>query len=159
MTSIVLKASASFDTLRIVQGVIAAELQPLAEIAGELVSTARLSIVSATRKPYDQLSQGEKRQFRITHQLPFQSSKPGEPPHTRTGKLPASIVGAVDQSQPAAVAGPTGRAAFNRTLEYGGYTSLLGRVYPVAARPFMQPALERVSGRVLSMFEGMLNDR
>lgn len=159
MTTLLLEASASFDTARIVQTVIEAELGPLTEIANEIASTAALSIVGASRKPYDQLTKSERRAFRITRQLPFQASKPGEPPRTRTGKLPKSISGAVDPTQPAAVAGPTGSATVNQTLEFGGFTSLFGKRYPVAARPFMQPALKQVSGRVLSMFEGMLDQR
>lgn len=159
MTTILLEATATFDAMRITQTVVDAEEKPLGDIADELVSTARMSIVQATRKPYDQLTPAEKRRFKETGRLPWQSSVPGEPPHTRTGKLPASIVGAVDMSQPAAVAGPTGRAPVNRTLEFGGYTSLFGKVYPVEARPFMEPALNTVSGRVLSMFEGMLENR
>lgn len=159
MTTLLLEATASFNTLRIVQTVIEAELGPLAEIADEMASVARFSIVGATRKPYDQLSPAERRTFQKTQELPFQSSKPGEPPHTRTGKLPKSIVGAVDQQHLVAIAGPTGSAAIASTLEFGGFTTLFGRAYPVAARPFMQPALQTVLGRVLSMFEGMLDNR
>jgi len=159
--SFVIEAKATFNAMKILQTVIEAEMQPLADIAEDVADVARFSIVQAPRKSAGQLSRGERKEYRRTGNLPFQSSEPGTPPHTRNGALPKSIVGAVDRSnqlQPAAVAGPTGRATFNQTLEFGGFTSLVGRRYAVKPRPFMQPALEQESGRALAMFEGMLND-
>lgn len=159
MTTLLVEATATFDTLRIVQTVIDAEMGPLGQIADDIASTASQSIVGATRKNTSELTPAERRLFNKTRQLPFKASKPGEPPRTRTGRLPKSIIGAIDTSGPAAIAGPTGGSSVPSTLELGGFTSFLGLRYPVKPRPFMQPALEQVSGRVLSMFEGMLNHR
>lgn len=73
-------------------------------------------------------------------------SRPGQPPHTHTGRLPRSILYAVDRRGHRAVIGASAVLAGEMAArhEYGG--TYRRRHYP--PRPFMRPALLRLAGRL-----------
>ena len=70
----------------------------------------------------------------------------GQPPHTRTRRLPRAIKYAVEKQRQAVVIGPDVESigTVGRAHEFGG--KFRGERYP--KRPFMGPALEKVSYRL-----------
>ena len=106
-------------------------------------------------------------------------SEPGTPPHTQTGHLRTSITSAVDsnKAQPSVVVGAI--AKYGKVHEHGGsftikaHTRTIHKRWGVAlkkpcvqhvpahtahypARPFMQPALEKVKAEILEEFKGAM---
>lgn len=78
---------------------------------------------------------------------PYAASRPGDPPHSRTGLLKRFLIYDWDASTESVVIGP--RRLTRRTrdvpkvLEYGGVSQLRGgRLLKIAARPYMHPALK-----------------
>ena len=79
-------------------------------------------------------------------------SRPGQPPHSRRGRLPQSIAFAVEDDQLTAFIGPR-YSKVNRigeTMEFGG----MFRGRNSAARPFMRPAMERNLDFFVASFGG-----
>ncbi len=82
---------------------------------------------------------------------PWQASRPGEAPRSITGLLRENITSAIEPDRDVAVIGPellSGGANALEALEHGGNTKLTagkdkGKTIHVAARPFMEPALQR----------------
>ncbi|MFO1046038.1 MAG: hypothetical protein U0941_30030 [Planctomycetaceae bacterium] len=92
--------------------------------------------------------------------LPYAASRPGEPPRTPTGKLPKTILFALDQAEDAVVIGPVLTSGSSvrvpSTLEFGGRETIFGTSVTIEPRPFMQPALEAELHRIPSFFESTL---
>lgn len=91
--------------------------------------------------------------------LPYASSRPGEPPRTPTGKLPKSILFALDQND-AVVIGPVLNSGNSvrvpSTLEFGGRETIFGTSVTIEPRPFMEPALEAELNNIPRFFESTL---
>lgn len=81
------------------------------------------------------------------------SSKPGQPPHSHVGLLRRFILFGYDKQRDSVVVGPVGLKASTtpRVLERGGTTTVTRRRrgkrterrVRIAARPYMNPALEK----------------
>ncbi|MCC6910078.1 MAG: hypothetical protein IT430_19255 [Phycisphaerales bacterium] len=81
------------------------------------------------------------------------TSKPGQPPHSHVGLLRRFILFGYDKQSDSVVIGPVGFRASTapRVLERGGTTTVTRRRrgkrterrVRIAARPYMQPALEK----------------
>ena len=88
------------------------------------------------------------------HQIPDRRgpSRPGNPPHSHTGILRQRLFFAYDRAAESVVVGPQ---VFNPSdapglLEHGGLIPRTGK--PLAARPFMGPALERAEPKLASLW-------
>ncbi len=86
-------------------------------------------------------------------QLPFASSKPGEPPRNQTGLLKNHILFAYDTESESVVIGPAllnaGTGA-PQVLEDSGYND---RGVFIAARPYMRPAMAQAVRSYPSVFK------
>lgn len=99
-------------------------------------------------------------------------SKPGQPPHSKTGLLKRFIFFGYDKSQASVVVGPALLSGKNKgqapsVLEYGGYTKpsnvinyrrkrKLNRV-KIEARPYMNPALNKELPKLPDMWRNSVN--
>lgn len=133
--------------------------EPLEQMAEITRDTARSMILPAVQKSLSQLDQWERKRYSTLSaialrtgkpepELPFAHSRPGEPPVSPHGQYPRSILAAALDSQLRAVAGPAGWSNVPNKLEFGR-----GNVEP---RPLMGPALERASGKFVSLFRDIL---
>ena len=76
-------------------------------------------------------------------------SKPGTPPHKVTGRM-ANSIRTAQQDNGVVVVGTTGRGWYGAIHEHGSYKR---RRFP--PRPFMQPALVKISRKFPQHFKGM----
>lgn len=93
-------------------------------------------------------------------------SRPGEPPSSHNGDLRNNIWFALDSSRRSAVIGPVGFKNSNapEVLEHGGIATVVSRdphtrqfrahQVPMAARPFMEPALAKEASRLPELWRG-----
>ena len=77
---------------------------------------------------------------------PVASSEPGEPPMRQTGALRKGIFYSFDPRTRSVVVGPERESRKDpkspATLEFGGTSSIGGRLVRIEARPYMGPAME-----------------
>lgn len=130
---------------------------------------ARTSIKKGTVLRRGRTRAGERRQVATVR-----SSKPGNPPFSQTGLLRQHIYFAADLDRQSVVIGPARLNAKDTsapsTLEYGGTATVrrmrirrpgrtelrwtAPRQVRIAPRPYMNPALARVAGRLPEQFRG-----
>lgn len=81
-------------------------------------------------------------------------SSPGQPPHTQTGRLRASILYAVDQRRQTALIGASRRVVGVAGAEHEH--GLHWREEDFPARPFAAPGLERAGPKLPSKWAGAI---
>lgn len=167
-----------FDSKKVLRAVKPARRKALQDAAKFVRVSARSSIRKARRKKLSEMSPKERRRYQIAVAIakrrgkpkpkaPFASSKPGEPPRSQTGLLRKFLLYAYDIQSESVVIGP---AKINRatgapeTLEYGGATIVRRRKgkttrtrVKIAARPFMQPALEAELDNIPEQWRGAVS--
>lgn len=77
-------------------------------------------------------------------------SQPGQPPHTKTNRLPRSILFHVDRRRQIAVIGPSRDKIGLAGAAHEHGEVFRGDAYP--ARPYMAPALDKIAPRLPSMW-------
>jgi hypothetical protein len=90
------------------------------------------------------------------------TSRPGSPPHSHEGSLRRLILFGYDPRSDSVVIGPVGfrRSTAPNVLEFGGKATVFRRVrgrlvrqqVPIAARPYMRPALEKERPKLPSVW-------
>lgn len=153
-----------FDRQRVIDSLDKAKRSRLAKQGAIVRTFARRSIRPARRKSLADMTENERIAFDVRSriavasgqpkpQLPFASSKPGQPPRNRTGLLRDKILFAYDPQSESVVVGPAllnGGTGAPETLEFGGRND---RGVFVEPRPFMRPAMTASIARYPSVFQ------
>ena len=147
-----------FDTELVQRAMDKATRQALSKGGAFVMRGARKSIKPAKRRQ----TRDEKGRFSFVR---AEGSRPGEPPRSHTGLLRDRIFFAADlaRGNQSVVIGPeriSGGGEAPSALEYGGASTVTTgrrgkrrrRVVQIAARPFMQPALEREAPKLPDQF-------
>ncbi len=167
-----------FDRPAVMAAVNAAARRPL-EIAGRNVrTTARRSIRPARQKTAAELTDIERREYerRLRRwqkqgrsgprpKRPLAPSQPGQPPRSVTGLLRNFLFYVYDPETQSVVIGPArlngGDGTAPSLLEFGG--SARSRRYRatvrIAARPYMQPALETERPKLAALWRNAIRAR
>jgi hypothetical protein len=153
-----------FDRQRVIDSLSKAKRSRMAKQGATVRTIARRSIRPAKRKKLGDLPESQQQAFLVRArialaagkpkpQLPFASSKPGEPPRNQTGLLKNNILFAYDPDSESVVAGPallnSGDGA-PETLEFGGRND---RGVFIEARPYMRPAMSKSIHTYPSVFK------
>ena len=90
------------------------------------------------------------------------TSRPGNPPYSHVGSLRRLILFGYDAGSDSVVVGPVGfkRSTAPNALEFGGKATIFRRMkgklvreqVPIAARPYMTPALKREQHRLPTLW-------
>lgn len=78
----------------------------------------------------------------------------GQPPHTQTGRLPKAILYAVEKAKHRAVIGTSRNLIGICGAEHE--QNVGWRKPPIGSRPFMAPALEKITPRLPAQWRGFL---
>lgn len=166
-----MRTSAEFDVETISRRSKASFVEPLTAMAEAIQQRAKFSIRPSHRKQLSDLPPAQQvifeKRVKIAQKLgkqapllPFERSQPGQPPFSPSGRLPRSIVFAIESDELMAVVGPIARTKRTPTvwsvLEFGGQSRMNGHPVTIAPRPFMRPALQAEASSFVGLFEGVL---
>lgn len=118
---------------------------------------ARKSLRKARQKTLAELTDDERRRFRIRQQIakrqggprpkrPLAPSKPGEPPRMIQGDIKKFLFFAYEPQERSVVIGPartSGGTGAPETLEQGGHVTLKNGRVRIEPRPSMKPAFDK----------------